>query len=199
VSRSALILLLAACGTAREAPPPLPEAPGLDGLRAHLLAARADPARAIAGWATPPGKWRALVTPAYVEHRDDELAALAARGLAQELAAYDGAAPRAHYADDPALDAGQIHLRWMLPTLAPAAVVPGLDAVFVHDGDAWRALVDLDDTITAALPPDCAAAYRALAPKPCQEWAFEIAEGVLRGDDARTRRACAQATSLGCR
>jgi hypothetical protein len=190
---------LAACGASHDAPAP-PEDPGLDGLAAYLAAAAHDPARAVDTWTLSPNPWRATVVDPYTDHRDDYVAALAARKdeLAHALAHYHGAAPRAHFADDPQLSLGQVHVRWMLPPVAPAGVVDGIDAVFVHDGTGWRALVDLDDTIAAKLSPDCAAAYRARAPKSCQEWAFEIAEGVLRGDGARTQRACAQAIALKC-
>ena len=198
--RAALILLvvLGACGSA--APP---EAPGLDGLRDHLAAARRDPDRAVDGWRMPEAAWRAHVTEAYAGRWADYAAAWAARRdpIVAALRASTDGPTRWQYADDPALSAGQIHLRWALPTGAPGAIAPDLDVVFVHDGARWRALVDLDALIeraAAAAAPGCDAAYRALAPKPCAEWAWAIADGALRDAPAATSRACAQARAAGC-
>jgi len=200
VPRAALILVLAAaaCGS-----PSLPDEPGLDGLRAHLAAARRDPERAVDGWRLPEAGWRARVTAAYVEHWPDYAAAWASRraALVTALRASDDAPTRRQYADDPGLSRGQIHLRWALPSDAPGAIAPGLDVVFVHDGAHWRALVDLDALIeraAASAAPGCDAAYRALAPKPCADWAFAIADSALRAAAASTARACAQALALGC-
>lgn len=197
--RAALILLVvAACGSASP-----PQDPGLDGLRAHLAAARRSPAAAVDSWLMPEPAWRAHVTEAYVSHWPDYAAAFAARrdALVQALRSYTDAPTRPQYADDPALSAGQIHLRWALPSGAPGAIAPGLDVVFVHDGHAWRALVDLDDLIAraaAAAAPGCDRAYATLAPKPCADWAWAIADGALRGAPASTARACAQSLALAC-
>jgi hypothetical protein len=190
--------VLAACAS-----PAPPQDPGLDGLRAHLAAARRSPASSVDAWLMPEPSWRASVTEAYLAHWPDYVAAFSARraALVEALRSHVDAPTRVQYADDPALSAGQIHLRWALPSGSPGAIAPGLDVVFVHDGRAWRALVDLDDLIAASASdtsPGCDRAYMALAPKDCADWAWAIADGALRSAPAATARACAQSMSLGC-
>jgi hypothetical protein len=198
VPRAALIAcVLAACAS-----PAPPQDPGLDGLRAHLAAARRSPAAAVSSWLMPEPAWRASVTEAYLAHWPDYAAAFSSRraALVEALRGYVDAPTRPQYADDPALSAGQIHLRWALPSGSPGSIAPGLDVVFVHDGRAWRALVDLDDLITraAAATPGCDRAYMALTPKECADWAWAIADGALRGAAASTARACTQSLALNC-
>ena len=190
----AVVFVLGLVGCGGE--PALPQAPGPDGLRAHLAAAARDPTRAIAGWAMPAAAWRAHTTGAYLDHHGAALAELARRkdALAAALRGWNGEA-RWHYADDPALSVGQVHARWILA--GRGVVADGLDAVFVHDGAAWRAIVDLDPLVTAAIG-DCAAAYLDLEPKACQEWAWAIAEGVLRDRPDDAARACERARAVGC-
>jgi hypothetical protein len=199
VPRAPLILgVVAACAS-----PAPPQDPGLDGLRAHLAAARRSPASSVDSWLMPEPAWRAHVTEAYLPHWPDYAAAFSSRraALVEALRSSTDGPTRAQYADDPGLTAGQIHLRWALPSGSPGAIAPGLDVVFVHDGRAWRALVDLDDLITSLAEraaPGCARAYLALAPKECADWAWAIADGALRGAPPSTARACAQSMSLGC-
>jgi hypothetical protein len=194
VPRALLIVVAIGAGCGRDAPPR--QAPGLDGLHAHLRAAGRDPARAVDGWAMPEASWRAAVTEAYRDHHADQLAELARRrdALVAALRGWDGAT-RWHYADDPALGVGLVHARWILTERG--AIADGLDAVFVHDGAAWRAIVDLDPLVVAAVG-DCAAAYLDLAPKACQEWAVAIADAVLRGDAATAATACERSRRSGC-
>lgn len=198
VAALAVAAVAAACGE-RAAAPPAPR-PGPDGLRAFLAAARRDPAAAAAAWAVPEASWPALVTEAYRGHRDAYLARLAARAdaLRAALAAWDDGAIYPQYVDDPRLTPAQVRGRWMLGRTGTVAA--GIPAVFVFEAGSWRAVVDLDPVVLAGLDtePGCAAAYLAMEPKPCREWAWVIAEGVLRGDATRRARACAQARAIGC-
>lgn len=181
--RALLIAALAAGAACGGEPRP----PDLASLAAAL-------ARADHDWRVPRDRWAAVVTDAYLGHHDAYAAELARRPPAVPTRA----APRWHYADDPALPPNLVHARWMLA--ARGAVVDGVDAVFVHDGAAWRAIVDLDPILAPraeAVAPGCAAAYADLAPR-CQHWAWAIADALLRDRPAAARVACERAVALGC-
>ena len=108
-------------------------------------------------------------------------------------------ATRRHYADDPQLTVGQAWTRWALPVLAESyvATIDGkpLDAVFVRDGDHWRAITGLDRVIGArvtALDPSCPIGG---ATKQCRELAWQIADAALRTERSRFARACTLAAA----
>jgi hypothetical protein len=201
VRRTCLVALaLVACDSPPTTPP---EARGLEGLQAHLTAARRDPARAFDGWEISADTWRGLVTETYRDDHAAYAAELARRreSLVDAVRGWEPVPARWQYADDPTLSLGEVHARWILPVGRPGVIAPGIDAVFVHDGARWRVLVDLDPLIeerAAAAAPGCEIAYRAMEPKDCQDWAWSIAEGAMSDDAAGLARACRQSMNLTC-
>lgn len=111
---------------------------------------------------------------------------------------------RAHFAGDPKLTFDQAIARWALPTLYPSQVaeVAGapLDAVFVRDGERWRALVGLGRVVrarVAALDASCATVFDVATPsKLCADSRWPIAEAALRTDRERLLRACQLAAGV---
>jgi hypothetical protein len=80
-------------------------------------------------------------------------------------------------------------------------VADGIPAAFVHDGATWNVLVSLDGFVTTLVEraqPRCAAAALDVGSKRCAEWAATITDAALRDDAGAVRRACAQATAVGC-
>lgn len=195
--RAALALaMLVACGSGSERAEPA--------LGAYL-AALEEPAAAVAGWRLDEAAWRRLVVDPYRTLHADyvrEFDAAAPR-LVTRLARRDREiSTRAHFAGDPLLTRGEAWARWALPVMAPAevAILDGepLDAVFVRDGDRWRAIVGLDAIVTArvtALDPACAGRMTEPAPR-CRELAWQIADAALRSDRARFEHACGLARGL---
>ena len=105
---------------------------------------------------------------------------------------------RRHFADDPEATPGQVRARWMLPVLYPSVVATlddrPLDAIFIPDGDRWRALIRFDDIAiqrAVGLDPDCAVALaKAGKPGPCTDVGWLVADAAMRGDHAAFARAC---------
>jgi hypothetical protein len=118
--------------------------------------------------------------------------------LVDRLARPGPVTARRHFAGDLRLTPAEARDRWALPTLFPSLVAEAggapIDAVFVADGPAWRALVGLDQVVlarVAALDPGCAA-HLALAGRPghCADVGAAIADAALRaGGRAETLRA----------
>jgi hypothetical protein len=197
-------LAVAACGpSSPAAAPPRPGSP--EALAAYLQGVvGADPAtrqREAAGWLLGPALWDATLAPAYrplyAEYRRAFAAELPA--LVDRLAGPGPVTARRHFAGDLRLTPAEARDRWALPTLFPSLVAEAggapLDAVFVADGPAWRALVGLDQVVlarVAALDPGCAA-HLALAGRPghCTDVGAAIADAALRAQTlgAQTLRA----------
>src|SRR5262249_6636718 len=113
--------------------------------------------------------------------------------LVDHLARPGPVTARRHFAGDPRLAPAEARNRWALPTLFPSVVaeVGGapIDAVFIADGPAWRALVGLDQVVlarVAALDPGCAA-HLPLAGPPghCTDVGAAIADAALRAETLR--------------
>jgi len=210
--RRAALAALAALGLACNAPPPAPgPKPGSpEHLAAYLSTiAGTDEAtreRAVASWLVPEATWnRTLVIPwrsLYAEYA----AGFAARvpAVAAQLAALDPVTARRHYAGDRRLTLGEARLRWALPVQYPSDVaeVGGapIDAVFLFDGERWRALLGVDELVLAhlrALAPACADKLALAGPLGrCSEVGYLVAAAALHGGGAELDRACRMAATL---
>jgi hypothetical protein len=195
-------LAVAACSpSAPPAPPLRPGSP--EALVAYLQgvvgADAATRQREAAGWLLDPARWDATLVPVYrplyAEYRRAFAAELPA--LVDRLARPGPVTARRHFAGDPRLTPAEARNRWALPVLFPSLVAEAggapIDAVFVADGTAWRALVGLDQVVlgrVAALDPGCAA-HLALAGPPghCTDVGAEIAAAALRTAPADDRLA----------
>jgi hypothetical protein len=192
----ALGVALCAAGLAVAAcrPPPAPRSGSPEALAVYLQgvvgADAATRQRETAGWLLGPALWDATLTavyrPLYPEYRRAFAAELPA--LVDRLALPGPVTARRHFAGDPRLTPAEARDRWALPTLFPSLVAEAggapIDAVFIADGPAWRALVGLDQVVlarVAALDPGCAA-HLALAGPPghCTDVGAAIAEAALR-------------------
>lgn len=188
-------LALVACS--RSSPTPAPAA--LDDYLASVTALAPTARLAeVARWKLDPVAWqRTVVVPyraAYADYAaafDAEVPALVAR-----LAAPGAITVRRHYAGDPMLTTAEAWTRWALPVLFESRVAArgdaDLGAVFVRDGDRWRAIAGLDRVIrarAAALDAACAARLDA-GSRRCRELGWQIADAALRGDRARFEHAC---------
>lgn len=202
--RLALLALLVTSACHREPPAPAT-------LEAYLTSlAGADEAtrrEAVTSWKIDEAAWQHLTTDPYRAAYADYARqfALAAPALTARLARAGTITVRPHFADDPRLTAGQARARWAQPVQAPSEIADldgaPIDAVFVRDGRNWRVIVGIEAIVrerAAALDPACAAVFDALAPGPCADAAWVVAEAALRSDRNRFGRACAQATNL-CR
>lgn len=202
-------LAIAACS------PPAPRAGSPEALAAYLQgvvgADAATRQREAGGWLLGPALWEATIAavyrPLYAEYRRAFAAELPA--LVDRLARPGPVAARRHFAGDPRLTPAEARDRWALPTLFPSLVAEAggapIDAVFVADGAAWRALVGLDQVVlarVAALDPGCAA-HLALAGPPghCTDVGAAIADAALRAetlrkDDIQLAHVCRLAETL---
>jgi hypothetical protein len=187
---------IAACNAS--APSPSARAGSPEALAAYLhCVVGADAAtrqREAAGWLMGPALWDATLVavyrPLYAEYRRAFAAELPA--LVDRLARPGPVTARRHFAGDLRLTPAEARDRWALPTLFPSLVAEAggapIDAVFVADGPAWRALVGLDPVVlarVAALDPGCAARL-ALAGPPghCTDVGAAVADTALRADAA---------------
>lgn len=159
----------------------------------------------VATWQLDRAAWERTVVAAFRGvHADHGRAfAVAAPGLIARLATRGAITTRAHFAGDPKLTIGQAQARWALPVLYPSEVAEldgiALDAVFVRDGDRWRAIAGLDTVIrakAAAIDPACAAYLDVAGSKQCADIGWVIAEAALRADPARFTHACSLASNL---
>jgi hypothetical protein len=160
----------------------------------------------VATWQLDEPAYRRIVVASYRDTYADyarEFAA-AAPALAAQLGKGGPVTTRAHFAGDPELTFDQAIARWALPTLYPSQVadVAGapLDAVFVRDGERWRALVGIGRIVrarVAALDATCAPVFDVATPsKLCADSRWPIAEAALRTDGERLRRACQLAAGV---
>lgn len=162
--------------------------------------------REVASWELPAALWDRTVVASYRPlHADYERAfAAALPALVDRLARPDPVTARRHFAGDPRLTLAQAQGRWALPTLFPSLVAEAggapIDAVFVADGERWRALVGLDAVVRArvtALDPGCAARLALAGPTGrCTDVGAAIAEAALRTDRDRLAHACRLAETL---
>jgi hypothetical protein len=160
---------------------------------------------AVASWKLDRDAWDRVTTDPY----RDQYAAYAdqidlrASGLVARLATRGAITTRPHFAGDPKLTIGQARARWAQPVAAPSEVaeldgVP-LDVVFVRDGEHWRAIVGIDLLIfsrTIAKDRACGVLASGQVKGNCADFAWQVADAVLRDDAARLERACAQLASL---
>lgn len=111
---------------------------------------------------------------------------------------------RRHFAGDRRLTNAQSRLRWAVPVQFPSAVAElagrPIDAVFIHDGTRWRAILGLDGIMMAhvqAMNPECARLLAHAGPLgKCTEVGWFVADTALRAQPARFAHACALATTL---
>lgn len=141
-------------------------------------------------------EWRRVTIPPYHALYDDYAAAMPAK-LAVP------ATLRAHFAGDPHLTLDQAVTRWALPTLAPAKVGDGTDAVFVDIDGRRRAIVGLGAIVrrrVAALDATCATAFDRVEIEggTCIEVLWAVADATLRAHHGRFAHACSLALNA-CR
>lgn len=171
------------------------------------LAGASDAARrsAVERWKLDPDGWDRVTTDPYRAHYKGYASQFDERiaDLATQLAKPGAITIRSHFAGDPKLTLGQARARWAQPVAASSQVaeldgVP-IDAVFVRDGDRWRAIVGIDRLVllrTAAKDLACATRASGQVKGTCGDLAWFIADAALRDDDPRLERACAQLTNL---
>jgi len=198
------LVVLVAC----RSPAPAPGSP--EALVAYLGAVvGADAAtrrREVASWQLPAALWERTVVAIYRPLHADYQRAFAAElpALVDRLARPAMVTARRHWAGDPGLTLAQAQGRWALPTLFPSLVAEAggapIDAVFVPDGERWRALVGLDAVVrarVAALDPGCAANLVLAGPTGrCTDVGFAIAEAALRTDRDQLAHVCRLAETL---
>jgi hypothetical protein len=194
-------VLLVACGSNREPPPQRDLAAYLSSLVAADEAART---REVASWRLDEAAWKRIVVDPYRALYADYSRAFDTAQPALVAQLRPGAiVVRRHYANDPLLTPGQARARWALPVMygSQIATLEGapIDAVFVSDGDHWRAIVGLDRVIQQrvdTLDRACGALLEFTTPPRCRDVQWELADAALRTDQARFAHACALAVSL---
>ena len=163
--------------------------------------------REVTGWIVDETTWsRDIVEPfrslyaEYVKAFDAQVPGLVAR-----LASLGPVTARRHFAGDPRALPSQIRTRWAVPVQFPSAVAElgdqPIEAVFIHDGEHWRALLGLDQIVVAhvaALDPACAKKLQLAGPPGrCTEVAWLVADSALRAQLERFAHAC-QLASTHC-
>ncbi|MFT3696870.1 MAG: hypothetical protein QM831_27255 [Kofleriaceae bacterium] len=201
-----LLLILVACKA-----PPEPIVRGSpEDLAVYLRTlAGADEAtrkHEVATWIMGDAAWgRDIVDPyrgLYAEYRKQFDSAAAP--IIDQLRVPGEITARRHFAGDRRLLNSQARLRWSVPVQFPSAVAElagkPIDAVFIHDGTKWRALLGLDGILMAhveAMNADCAKLLANAGPSgKCTEVGWLVADTALRGDQERFAHACALATTL---
>jgi hypothetical protein len=209
VIRAIVLIATVAC----HEPPPVQKTGTPQDLAEYLrTVAGADTAtrtREVTGWILDETTWsRDIVDPfrslygEYVKGFDAQVPAMVAR-----LASLGPVTARRHFAGDPRALPSQIRTRWTVPVQFPSAVAElggqPIDAVFIHDGAHWRALLGLDQLVVqhvAALDPTCAAklqlAGRRTSSSRCTEVAWLVADSALRAQPERFAHACKLASTL---
>ena len=205
------IVAIAACnGSPSSSHEPAPPPGSPEALVAYLQtvvgAGELTRQREVAGWRLDPPLWDHTVVPLYRPlHADYERAfAAEAPALVARLAQGGAVTARRHYAGDPRLTRSQARDRWALPTLYPSLVAEAggapIEAVFVPDGDRWRALIGLDAVVQArarALDPSCAANLALAGPTGrCTDVGAAIALAALRTDRNQLAHVCRLAETL---
>ncbi len=197
-------LLLAGCRDQEPQPPPAPRSLA-DYLTSIAGTDEANRTLEVAAWKLDEAAWNRIVVATYRGAHADYLRVFDARspGLVAALASRGAIATRAHFAGDPKLTLGQAQTRWALPVQYPSEVAEldgvALDAVFVRDGDRWRAISGLEHVIRGraeTIDPTCAVHLEAARTGRCAEVGWVLAEAALLGDRARLAHACSLAANL---
>lgn len=141
-------------------------------------------------------EWQRVTIPPYHALYDDYAAAMPAK-LAVPTTLRD------HFAGDPSLTLDQAVTRWALPTLAPAKIGEGSDAVLVVVDRRRRAIVGLGEIVrrrVAALDATCATAFDRMETDggTCIETLWFVADAALRAHHGRFAHACSLALNA-CR
>jgi hypothetical protein len=208
----ALVLALVACnGSSPGSPtPPGPPAGSPEALVAYLqtvvAADEATRQREAQRWQVDAVLWDHTVVPLYRPLHADYQRAFATElpALVARLAQGGDITARRHYAGDPRLTRSEARDRWALPPLYPSLVAEAggapIDAVFVPDGDRWRALVGLDAVVRAriaALDAGCVAPLDRAGPTGhCADVGAAIAIAALRTDRDQLAHVCRLAEAL---
>jgi len=205
--RAVLVFLaIAACNKT----PPRPPAGSPEALVAYLqTVVSADEAtrqREAESWQLSAALWDHTVVAPYRPLHADYQRAFAAEipALVARLAHGGTVTARRHYAGDPRLSLSQGRDRWALPPLYPSLVAEAggapIEAVFIPDGDRWRALVGLDTVVrarVAAVDPGCAASLaRAGSTGHCTDVGAAIALAALRTNRDELAHVCRLAETL---
>ena len=204
--KSLLLLALVACHDAPQgAKPGTP-----DELAAYLkTVAGADEQtrkREVSTWIVDETTWSRDVVEPYRTLYTEYVAGFDAQvpGLVAQLAPAGVVTARRHFAGDKRLTLAEARLRWAVPVQFPSVVAEldgkPIDAVFVHDGGRWRALVGLDPLMlahVAALDPACEKLIERAGPSGrCTEVGWLVADSALRNDRQRFAHACQLASTL---
>lgn len=191
-------LALAACERrAADPPPPAYAEPDTDVGLASVLGLT------MAFECVPPSSvWNELVTPAWRNRAADPLGLESFR-----LLRADGKrlpiTVKQLYADDPTVPASLRRVRPAVPVGVKVMVAfvgdTALPALFVHHGQRWRCLVDLDGLVIGSLEDDaCRAAYLASTHGRCLDLSAPVASAAIGTDTDEERRACARLVAQGC-
>jgi len=201
-----VLALLAGCrDEERSAPPPQAPRSLADYLTTIAGTDEASRTLEVAAWKLDEATWNRTVVATYRGAHADYLRAFDARSaaLVAALANRGAITTRAHFAGDPKLTLGQAQTRWALPVQYPSELAEldgvAIDAVFVRDGDRWRAISGLEHVIRGrahTIDPACALHLQAARLGRCAEVGWVIAEAALLGDRARLAHACSLAANL---
>jgi len=201
----AVLALVGACrDEERPAPPPAPRSLA-DYLTTIAGTDEASRTLEVAAWRLDEATWKRTVVATYRGAHADYLRAFDARSpaLVSALANRGAITTRAHFAGDPELTRGQAQTRWALPVQYPSEIAEldgvAIDAVFVRDGDRWRAISGLDSVLRArthAIEPACAVHLDHARVGRCAEIGWVIADAALLADTARLAHACSLAANL---
>jgi hypothetical protein len=204
--KALLLIVLVACHDA-----PQGVKPGTpDELAAYLkTVAGADEQtrkREVSTWIVDETTWSRDVVEPYRALYSEYVAGFDAQvpALVAQLAPAGVVTARRHFAGDKRLTLAEARLRWAVPVQFPSVVAEldgkPIDAVFVHDGGRWRALVGLDPLMlahVAALDPACEKLIEHAGPSGrCTEVGWLVADSALRDDQQRFAHACQLASTL---
>jgi len=202
----AILFVISACRGSPSGPPPGSPEALVAYLQTVIGAGEATRQREAATWQLPAALWDHTVVAPYRPLHADYQRAFAAElpALVSRLASGGIVAARRHYAGDPRLTLSQGRDRWALPPLYPSLVAEAggvpIEAVFIPDGDRWRALVGLDTVVrarVAALDPACAANLAlAGATGHCTDVGAAIALAALRTNRDELAHVCRLAETL---
>jgi hypothetical protein len=201
-----IVVTGAACRDAAEQAPPAPPRRALAEYLGSVAGIdEASRTLEVSTWVLDRATWDRTVVASYRGLHADYLRAFeaAAPDLVARLATRGAIATRPHYAGDARLTLGQARARWALPVQYPSEVadldgVP-INAVFVRDGDHWRAIVGVDGVLrarAAAIDPACAAHLDLVRSKACSDVGWVIADAALQADTKRFAHACSLAATL---
>jgi hypothetical protein len=175
-------------------------------LRTVAGAETATRTREVTGWIVDETTWSRDIVEPFRSLYGEYVAAYATQvpGMVARLASLGPITARRHYAGDPRALPAQVRVRWTVPLQFPSAVAElggqPIDAVFIHDGTRWHALLGLDQLVVqhvAALDPACARKLQLAGPPGrCTEVAWLVADSALRAQPERFAHACQLASTL---